>query len=99
MLYDYFKQLFAQVTNPPIDAIREDGHCGFGRGNDGGPGRATCSATEAGQLPPVASGDPHPQQTQELARNSRRHIREPGFRSRDTMPMLFDAHAGAEGCP
>jgi glutamate synthase domain-containing protein 2/glutamate synthase domain-containing protein 1/glutamate synthase domain-containing protein 3 len=23
-LYDYFKQLFAQVTNPPIDAIRED---------------------------------------------------------------------------
>ncbi len=24
MLYDYFKQLFAQVTNPPIDAIREE---------------------------------------------------------------------------
>lgn len=23
MLYDYFKQLFAQVTNPPLDAIRE----------------------------------------------------------------------------
>jgi glutamate synthase (NADPH) large chain len=23
MLYDYFKQLFAQVTNPPIDSIRE----------------------------------------------------------------------------
>jgi glutamate synthase (NADPH/NADH) large chain len=23
MLYDYFKQLFAQVTNPPIDALRE----------------------------------------------------------------------------
>jgi len=23
MLYDYFKQLFAQVTNPPIDPIRE----------------------------------------------------------------------------
>ena len=22
-LFDYFKQLFAQVTNPPIDAIRE----------------------------------------------------------------------------
>lgn len=22
-LYDYFKQLFAQVTNPPIDALRE----------------------------------------------------------------------------
>jgi glutamate synthase (NADPH) large chain len=24
MLYDYFKQLFAQVTNPPIDSIREE---------------------------------------------------------------------------
>lgn len=24
MLYNYFKQLFAQVTNPPIDAIREE---------------------------------------------------------------------------
>ncbi len=23
LIYDYFKQLFAQVTNPPIDAIRE----------------------------------------------------------------------------
>lgn len=23
-LYNYFKQLFAQVTNPPIDAIREE---------------------------------------------------------------------------
>lgn len=24
LLYSYFKQLFAQVTNPPLDAIRED---------------------------------------------------------------------------
>ncbi len=24
LLYDYFKQLFAQVTNPPIDCIREE---------------------------------------------------------------------------
>ncbi len=24
MVYDYFKQLFAQVTNPPIDSIREE---------------------------------------------------------------------------
>ena len=23
-LFSYFKQLFAQVTNPPIDAIREE---------------------------------------------------------------------------
>ena len=24
LLFNYFKQLFAQVTNPPIDAIREE---------------------------------------------------------------------------
>ena len=24
LLYNYFKQLFAQVTNPPIDALREE---------------------------------------------------------------------------
>ena len=24
LLYNYFKQLFAQVTNPPIDSIREE---------------------------------------------------------------------------
>ena len=24
VLYNYFKQLFAQVTNPPIDPIREE---------------------------------------------------------------------------
>src|SRR5204863_4400537 len=24
LLYDYFQQLFAQVTNPPLDAIREE---------------------------------------------------------------------------
>ncbi len=23
-LFNYFKQLFAQVTNPPVDAIREE---------------------------------------------------------------------------
>ena len=24
LLYNYFKQLFAQVTNPPIDSLREN---------------------------------------------------------------------------
>jgi glutamate synthase (NADPH/NADH) large chain len=24
MIFDYFSQLFAQVTNPPLDAIREE---------------------------------------------------------------------------
>lgn len=37
LLYSYFKQLFAQVTNPPIDAIREKWL----------PPRASCSVTAA----------------------------------------------------
>lgn len=31
LLYDYFKQLFAQVTNPPLDAIREELVTSLGR--------------------------------------------------------------------
>lgn len=27
LLYEYFRQLFAQVTNPPIDPIREKLSC------------------------------------------------------------------------
>jgi len=30
LMYDYFKELFAQVTNPPIDSIREDIIMGLG---------------------------------------------------------------------
>src|SRR4029079_16516060 len=32
LLYDYFVELFAQVTNPPLDAIREDGVTWMSRG-------------------------------------------------------------------
>ncbi|MFV0317317.1 MAG: glutamate synthase large subunit, partial [Microthrixaceae bacterium] len=31
LVYDYFKQLFAQVTNPPLDAIREELVTSLGR--------------------------------------------------------------------
>jgi glutamate synthase (NADPH/NADH) large chain len=31
MLFDYFTQLFAQVTNPPLDAIREELVTSLGR--------------------------------------------------------------------
>ncbi len=40
LLYDYFKQLFAQVTNPPIDCIREE-LITVERSADSAP-RATC---------------------------------------------------------
>ena len=42
-LSNYFKQLFAQVTNPPIDCIREDIIIGTGGGL--GLGRQSAQAT------------------------------------------------------
>ncbi|MGW1062362.1 glutamate synthase large subunit [Micromonospora rubida] len=47
LLYDYFHQLFAQVTNPPLDAIREElvtslQHTIGAEGNLLDPGSASC---------------------------------------------------------
>jgi glutamate synthase (NADPH/NADH) large chain len=47
LLFDYFQQLFAQVTNPPLDAIREELVTALGstvgpEGNLLDPGPATC---------------------------------------------------------
>jgi glutamate synthase (NADPH/NADH) large chain len=47
LLYDYFAQLFAQVTNPPLDAIREELVTSLqltvgAEGNLLGPGPASC---------------------------------------------------------
>ena len=52
MLYDYFRQLFAQVTNPAIDSIREEVimslECYIG------PGAATCSNFDRVACPSAA---------------------------------------------
>jgi glutamate synthase (ferredoxin) len=45
LLFNYFKQLFAQVTNPPIDCIREE--IITARGNDDWAPSGTCSARSA----------------------------------------------------
>src|ERR1700761_1370946 len=47
LLFDYFTQLFAQVTNPPLDAIREELVTALGgtvgpEGNLLDPGPASC---------------------------------------------------------
>ena len=47
LLFDYFKQLFAQVTNPPLDALREElvtalGHRLGGEENLFAPGPESC---------------------------------------------------------
>ncbi|MBM3825648.1 MAG: glutamate synthase large subunit [Verrucomicrobia bacterium] len=90
LLYDYFKQLFAQVTNPPIDCIREE--------------IITSSVTTIG--PERNLLDPRPESAhlielpspiltnEELAKL--RHVAHGHFRS-VTVPTLFDAKSGAKG--
>ena len=89
-LYDYFKQLFAQVTNPPLDAIREELVTSLfsylGREGDlfdEGPGHGRQLRLGG----PVLSAE---QITQIRA------LQHPSLRTR-TLPMLFDVEAGGDG--
>ncbi len=87
LLYNYFKQLFAQVTNPPIDAIREEiiTSTELVLGSEGNllePGPESCHQIKLSS--PILTNA-------ELARL--RHVRWPGFKSR-TLPILFDPSGG-----
>ena len=90
MLYDYFKQLFAQVTNPPIDALREaivtSSTVLLGsEGNLLGVGPESCRMIK---LPsPVISDET-------LARL--KNVKREGFKS-VTLPILFKAKEGGSG--
>ena len=90
LLYDYFAQVFAQVTNPPLDAIREELVTTMGstvgpEGNllDARP--ESCRQIKISY--PVIDND----QTAKL-----RHVYEPGFKS-ITLPMLFDPRKDGAG--
>ncbi len=89
-LYSYFKQLFAQVTNPPIDAIREEIVIGQGvalgaEGNLLHPGPESCRLVKI----------PRPVLTdQELARL--RQVDQPGLRA-VTLSTRFPADQGGPG--
>lgn len=90
LLYDYFKQLFAQVTNPPIDCIREEivtsSITTIGpEGNLLNPEPKSCNLIEL--KTPVLTNE-------ELAKL--KHVAHGHFRS-VTIPTLFDAAAGAKG--
>jgi glutamate synthase (NADPH/NADH) large chain len=90
LLYDYFKQLFAQVTNPPLDAIREALVTAMGstvgpEGNLLDPRPESCR--QIGLKYPVIDND----QVAKL-----RHVYEPAFRS-TTLPMLFDPRQDGPG--
>lgn len=90
LLYDYFQQLFAQVTNPPIDSIREAiitsavTTIGSER-NLLDPQPESCRLIQL--KTPVLSND-------DLAKL--KSINEPGFAAL-TLPMLFDPKAGTQG--
>ena len=90
LLYDYFKQLFAQVTNPPLDAIREE--LVTSMESTIGPERnllrpepESCRQIVI-KYPIIANDD--------LAKV--RHTTVPGFRS-VTLPMLYAAAEGGAG--
>ena len=90
LLYDYFKQLFAQVTNPPLDAIREELVTDMGStlGSEGNllkPEPASCRQIRIDC--PILDND-------ELAKL--RAAADPAFRSA-TIPMLFPPEEGAAG--
>jgi len=94
LIFDYFTQLFAQVTNPPLDAIREELvtslHSSLGpQGNLLEPTAASCRSVT---LPfPVIDND-------ELAKLI--HINAdgdlPGFKS-TTLSGLYRVHRGEQG--
>src|SRR5437773_6364443 len=89
-LYDYFKQLFAQVTNPPLDQIREE--LVTSMESTVGPER-NLLVPEPQSCRQIVLKDPVIT-NEELAKLA--HVAERGFRS-ITLPMLFPVAAGAAG--
>jgi glutamate synthase (ferredoxin) len=90
LLYDYFKQVFAQVTNPPLDAIREE----------------LVTSMESTVGPEGNLLDPRPESCRQIMikypvidndqLGKLRHVYEPGFRA-IRLPMLFDCSQGGRG--
>jgi len=90
LLYDYFKQLFAQVTNPPIDCIREEiitsAETRLGsEGNLLRPGSTACRRVEL-DLPVLTN--------EEFAKVRRMAL--PGLKV-DVLPILFRVSRGEKG--
>ncbi len=91
LLYEYFQQLFAQVTNPPIDCIREE--------------LITSSETTIGSERNLLNPEPESchlielktpiLSNEELAKL--RHVAEGEFKS-VSIPILFDPKKGEAGC-
>jgi len=90
LLYDYFKQLFAQVTNPPIDSIREEivTSTTVMLGTEG-------NLLDADELNCRRIRIPHPILTNEDLEKIR-GIDKPGFRA-ITLPIFYNVEKGGHG--
>ena len=90
LLYDYFQQLFAQVTNPPLDAIREELVTDM----------SSTLGSERNLLAPEPASCHHIRIDDPVLDNEQlatlRHLDDPTFRSA-TLPMLFAPGDGPEG--
>lgn len=89
-LYNYFKQLFAQVTNPPIDAIREEIVTATevflgSEGNLLNPGPENCKQIKLDT--PILSNEEF---------SKLKSLDGKGFKFK-TLPMLFKAKEGGKG--
>ncbi|MDU2063966.1 MAG: glutamate synthase large subunit [Sporomusaceae bacterium] len=90
LFYNYFKQLFAQVTNPPIDGLRE----------------AIVTSTGTAIGPERNLIDPQPESCRQIRVDTPiltndelaklRHIKEKGFEA-VTLPMVYPLAEGGEG--
>ncbi len=90
LLYNYFKQLFAQVTNPPIDALREE----------------IVTATETFIGSEGSLTNPRPDSCRQIKLKSPilsneelaklRHVNRRGFMS-VTLPILYNPSEGGKG--
>ncbi|MEX0685495.1 MAG: glutamate synthase large subunit [Balneolales bacterium] len=90
LLYNYFKQKFAQVTNPPLDPIREELITSTetvlgSQGNILSPGPHSCRLIE--MKTPVLNNE-------ELAQLKK--IKLKGFKFA-SLPILFEANSGGKG--
>lgn len=89
-LFNYFKQLFAQVTNPPIDAIREEIITST----------YTTIGPERNLLEPQPESCRHIRLYSPILSNEDfaklRHVHRPGFKS-ITLPIFFPADQGEQG--
>src|SRR5438093_487179 len=89
-LYDYFKQLFAQVTNPPLDQIREE--LVTAMESTIGP-EGNLLAAEPGSCRQIVLKDPV-LSNEDLAKLA--HVSALGFKA-VTLPMLYPVTEGAPG--